>query len=491
MTAGTAPEAQKTTYFAVKGVLPVAPPRTPLDELRERMTPLCAGAVDPFEIAAGLEADGLSDQAVERKYGYPDVFALAEELYRQVPREPAEPDPLPDPWTTKRSTHVVHGLLFGLPALCYPAAAPLLSGGAALPVLVVSMLVSWSLSQGLAYLGYSQVSRLDEVGASRVLRVGMAATALVLILVLTTTTVLTGGSVSALVFAAGQGIYLLAATVLLVRKADVLLFVALAPGVIASMVYVATGEPTWMRTTVWFVLGLSVVLSVGFALERTALDQSTRPEVVNGPVVTRADLVGSLPYAVFGVLAAGLLAFPVIVATLLPGLGTSAAALAALPLSLSMGAAEWNLYWYRSRMRRESQRATMVSKFVARSRMVLGFAVLRYVAVAVLLFATVVLTAFLVGAGRPEWTQVPAYTAYLVLGTALFIALLLQACGSTWTVLSGCAAALLIEVGAVLGAVWFGWRIDLVSAQLLACCGLLVVLTAHASVALGRATKHR
>jgi len=486
MTAGTAPEAQKTTYFAVKGVLPAAPPKSPLDELRERMTPLCAGAVDPFEIAAGLEADGLSDQAVERKYGYPDVFALAEELYRQVPREPVEPDPQPDPWTTKRSTHVVHGLLFGLPALCYPAAAPLLSGGAALPVLVVSMLVSWSLSQGLSYLGYSHVSRLDKVGASRVLRVGMGVAALVLALVLVATTMLAGGSVSVLVFAAGQGIYLLAATVLLVRKADVMLFIALAPGVITSLIYVATGEPAWMMTTVWSVLGLSVVLSVGFALERTA-----NPDPVSGPIVTKADLVGSLPYAVFGVLTAGLLAFPVIVATMLPGLGTRAAALAALPLSLSMGAAEWNLYWYRSRMRRESQRTTMVAKFIARSRMVLGLAVLRYAVVAVLLFATVVLTASLVGAGRPEWTQVPAYTAYLALGAALFIALLLQACGSTWTVLPGCAAALLTEAGAVLGAVWFGWRIDLISAQLLACCGLLVVLCVHASIALGQATKHR
>ncbi|AHH95435.1 hypothetical protein GCM10010174_59510 [Kutzneria viridogrisea] len=486
MTAGTAPEAQKTAYFSVQGTIPETKPRTPLDELRERMTSLCAAAVDPFEIAAGLEADGLSDQAVQRKYGFSDVFTLAEELYRQVPREPEEPEPLPDPWTTKRSTHVVHGLLFGLPALCYPAAAPLLGGGPALTVLVVSMLISWSLSQAVAYLGYSRTSALDNGGAARVLRLGMAASVGLLALVLGVLLLVSGAGLPVVLFALGQGIYLMAATVLLVRKADKWLFIALAPGVLASLGYVVAGEPQWLNLPVWCVLAGSVLLSVGFAVHQT-----WNPAPANGPLVTRQTSFGALPYALFGVLTAGLLAFPVVAATAIPALGTKAAPVAALPLSLSMGAAEWNLYWYRSRMRRESQATTRVSRFVARSRLVLGLAVVRYLVVAVLLFATVITTAALIGAGRPEWTQVPAYTAYLALGAALFIALLLQACGSTWTVLPGCAAALLTEVSAAVGAIWFGWRIDLISAQLLACCGLLAVLAVHASVALGQATKHR
>ncbi|AZM57889.1 hypothetical protein DMA15_24815 [Streptomyces sp. WAC 01529] len=46
---------------------------------------LCARAVDPLEIAAGLEAHGVTDRAAAR-YRHRDVFALAEEMYARVPR---------------------------------------------------------------------------------------------------------------------------------------------------------------------------------------------------------------------------------------------------------------------------------------------------------------------------------------------------------------------------------------------------------------------
>ncbi|MGV9879734.1 hypothetical protein [Streptomyces sp. NPDC003006] len=46
---------------------------------------LCERAVDPLEIAAGLEAHGVTDRAAAR-YRHRDVFALAEEMYARVPR---------------------------------------------------------------------------------------------------------------------------------------------------------------------------------------------------------------------------------------------------------------------------------------------------------------------------------------------------------------------------------------------------------------------
>ncbi|MBL1095880.1 hypothetical protein JK363_04125 [Streptomyces sp. 205] len=63
---------------------------------------LCARAVDPLEIAAGLEAHGVTDRTAAR-FRHRDVFALAEELYARVPRaedraeEPADaPAPRPE-----------------------------------------------------------------------------------------------------------------------------------------------------------------------------------------------------------------------------------------------------------------------------------------------------------------------------------------------------------------------------------------------------------
>ncbi|QHY97986.1 hypothetical protein SSPS47_23005 [Streptomyces sp. S4.7] len=46
---------------------------------------LCERAVDPLEIAAGLEAHGVTDRAAAR-FRHRDVFSLAEELYARVPR---------------------------------------------------------------------------------------------------------------------------------------------------------------------------------------------------------------------------------------------------------------------------------------------------------------------------------------------------------------------------------------------------------------------
>ncbi|WP_317453372.1 hypothetical protein [Streptomyces sp. CBMA291] len=64
---------------------------------------LCARAVDPLEIAAGLEAQGFTDRTAAR-FRHRDVFSLAEELYARVPRHdtpappPAPRAPRTDAW---------------------------------------------------------------------------------------------------------------------------------------------------------------------------------------------------------------------------------------------------------------------------------------------------------------------------------------------------------------------------------------------------------
>ncbi|MFE9422985.1 hypothetical protein ACFYNO_08485 [Kitasatospora sp. NPDC006697] len=62
----------------------------PVRELLEAHRALCERAVDPLEIAAGLEEAGIS-AAVAGRYRHADVFGLAEELFARVPRRPVEP----------------------------------------------------------------------------------------------------------------------------------------------------------------------------------------------------------------------------------------------------------------------------------------------------------------------------------------------------------------------------------------------------------------
>ncbi|EMF26318.1 hypothetical protein ACPCIX_09215 [Streptomyces pseudogriseolus] len=58
----------------------------PVKVLMHRHRALCERAVDPLEIAAGLEAHGITDRTAAR-FRHRDVFSLAEELYARVPRD--------------------------------------------------------------------------------------------------------------------------------------------------------------------------------------------------------------------------------------------------------------------------------------------------------------------------------------------------------------------------------------------------------------------
>ncbi|MDI5910174.1 MULTISPECIES: hypothetical protein [Streptomyces] len=67
-------------------------PADPVKALMHRHRELCERAVDPLEIAAGLEAHGVTDRTAVR-FRHRDVFSLAEEMYARVPRDGETPPP--------------------------------------------------------------------------------------------------------------------------------------------------------------------------------------------------------------------------------------------------------------------------------------------------------------------------------------------------------------------------------------------------------------
>ncbi|HJP77594.1 MAG TPA: hypothetical protein VJ914_25210 [Pseudonocardiaceae bacterium] len=473
---------QRTAYTTVQwaGALNLA---EPLGELAERFAPLCANAVDPLEIAAGLEMDGLSDQATRVRYGFPDVFALAEELFRQTKRQPDEPAQSTNPWRTTIGKHVLHSLLFALPALCYPVASGLMVDRGALLLLVTSMLVSWPASQGLSYLGHSRRSRRDLDGSRWLLRAGLGVFGLVLVAVVVLTAILSGESTAIQWFAAGQGGYLLAATVLLVAGAELWLCAALAPGVLVSAIYLLTGQPEQLRLAAWLSLGATLLLATGFAVWKTSWP---RPKP-NRRLVRFGELRAASPYALFGLLVIGLLVFPLIAPRLFPGIQAADATtlIGTLPLSLSMGAAELQLYRYRGRIFELLQRTRRVTEFTGRSRLVLARALGEYLGMAAILMIAVVGIGAAIG-NPPQWSDVPDFAGYVALGGALFLALLTQTCAGTTGVLIWCALALGAEfLLALADPQAIAMRI-----QLLCSIGLLAALLVHSGVVLGKASKH-
>jgi hypothetical protein len=459
-----------------------------LAELCEQFVLVCESAVDPLEISSALEFDGLNDQAARELYGFSDVFALAEHMYWRVPRRPAEPEPVADPWRISKLRSAMHGLIYGLPAVCFPAASGLLNGPGALRALVVALLSSWALSQGLAYLGYARLGRSDTVQAARVLLPGMTAGAGATGLVMALTAA--GGHVHmpVLAFGFGLGTYMLGATVLMVLGAERLLLIVLTPAVLGSAAFLALGRPHYLEYATWGALAATPALALGLAAWRAGRKSgffgrrrgaTAKTREAAGQLITAADLRGALPSVGFGLVVAGLLVFPV--AAALPGRPDTGALLASLPLALSMGVAEWTLVWFRRRTQRLLRATREVPVFAYRARLTLLTALLQYLTAAALLTATAVAVTTAAHLIHPHWAIAPQIAAYLALGGAMFVALLLQAFGSRIFPLTTCAAALAFEVL---------WRRLGVLGQLAACTELLVMLTAYAAHVLGKAVRH-
>jgi hypothetical protein len=100
-----------------------APPRgaaDPVKALLHRHRDLCARAVDPLEIAAHLEAHGVTDRTAAR-FRHRDLFSLAEEMYARVPRETEESTP-PEPAAPSARPSPRMAVLALLPGLLCAAA---------------------------------------------------------------------------------------------------------------------------------------------------------------------------------------------------------------------------------------------------------------------------------------------------------------------------------------------------------------------------------
>lgn len=105
-------------------------PADPVKSLMHHHRALCERAVSPLEIAAGLEAHGLTDRSAAR-YRHRDVFALAEELYARTPAGTPLPAPAAEashPEAEARAGWTLLALLPGAACLATAGALRLTQG---------------------------------------------------------------------------------------------------------------------------------------------------------------------------------------------------------------------------------------------------------------------------------------------------------------------------------------------------------------------------
>ncbi|MBN0046784.1 hypothetical protein JS756_22265 [Streptomyces actuosus] len=373
-------------------------------ELADRIGP----AVHPWEVAALLEAEGMSASLIKERYGHPNLFSLASALYERVPRTFPEPPAPADPWRPDTLRCLLRGVLFALPALAYVLTAPLWRPDRYAPVLIVAGVVSWAWGQALGHRAYLRMVTGRREAARTLLTGSLLGTALSTALAAVPAR---GGPVTAV--AAAQALYLASAGVLLVLGRERLLLAALSP-LIGGTVATLWWEPGVVVRAGLPLLALLATLAV---TARVLWSGLRTPAATGGP---HPPLRASVPYGLFG-LAAALL-------VMLEGLRHPYAVIA---LTLSMGPAEWLLYRYRGWSVAALRVSATPRGFLLRSTAVLGRCLSAYL---LLLLPPALLT----GSGP----------SVLVLAATLWTALLLQAFGSAWPPAVLCLPAA-VAVGAV------------------------------------------
>jgi hypothetical protein len=451
---------------------------TELADLVAHLRADAATAVDPLEIAATLESQGINDAAAGR-FGFPDVFSLAAHVYAKVARAPRPAPITAEPWRSKASHHLFRGVLFGLPGLCYVAAAQTLAGPRAMAVIVLSLLLSWTWSEAVAYAGYHWIGRRDRASAARTLLAGFAAGSAAIVPVVLAAALVAGIGAAATGFAVGQVLYLLAATVALTAGAEAWLFGALVPLILGSLYALLVTHGAGPR--LWQAAAASVALTVLVAVAATARRRASDEALVTRPVVRTA--VGQ---SAFGLLAGCLLTFATVWAAAGPG-PAAVVTVIALPLSLTMGLAELMLYRYRRFGFRLLHRSVNLLEFATAARSRYAAVLAGYLAVLAVVAGAI--AALLYYAGIAATTPYALATA-VVLGGALFAGLMLRSFRDLRIVLWSFAAALAAEALVLGVSAVLGWGLGIELVQLTVCAVLFAGLGGRGFAIVGRAALH-
>ena len=451
----------------------------PVSLLSREQDDLCATAVDADEIAAGLEASGLSDGRVQQAYGLDDVFQLADQLFRRVPRRlPPLDRSIPNPWTVKPMRLVVRGLIFALPGLMYVALSGVGAGASSEVALVLGLSVGWATSQALAYLGHALMGR-RAAAASRALLFRVLIAIVIVTELVAQVTVASGRSTTLVVaLAGGQVVYMCAAAALLVVGGEQAIVISLSPGVVAAIAVVAFGDRV-PDAAAAAAVALSLALTVSCALWMTR--PRSRTAVRLRDRLTGSDLATASWHGTYGFLCAALVSLPVLMRGSVP---LGAVGLAVVPLVWSMGVAEWQVFRFRGDTHDLLQQVGTLNAFAKRARRAAAISVGGYLAILVassVAFYALVRTLF------PTLTRtdlVSAFAVYDLVAAALLIALMLNICGAVRQVV----ATLVVVLVATGLTVWATGRVGLAEAAV-AITVLVLALTWVAWGPLGDATR--
>ncbi|GAA1894905.1 hypothetical protein [Asanoa iriomotensis] len=217
-----------------------APSGDPLDALVDRVREMANQAVDSLQVAALLEADGVTDRAARAVFGYTDVFDLADAVFRRagggVRRLRPVGPPVRDP--ARATREIAHGPLYLLPGALFPAVAAVIAPQPLLVSLVVAGALGWVWAAGATWLAYQCLNVDDQRTAGRVLAWSTVLGLVVAGLAGVGVTMAVGGGLVAAALVLGVMAYQMASTVLVFYRLEAWLAVLIAPAAAVGVAYV-------------------------------------------------------------------------------------------------------------------------------------------------------------------------------------------------------------------------------------------------------------
>lgn len=428
-----------------------------------------------LEAAVVLESSGVNDEAVRRDHGDAGVLALADRRFAgsgpwgpYAPPQWAEPDArasaaeaLSGPPRTR--WFFLRGLLYAVPAIVaftlLPAADHVESA-----LLLGGLLLSWAGGYGMTYLAWAYIGNYDAPAAHRFLRRSVLLGTLVALVVAIVAvyaslmmTVTMQVSLWTVLLLVGQTVYLLSAATVLMAGRELRLLVALLPAVAGAGYYAAVGgsapppgaslAASAAHGTETLFLTASVLLTLLFALHATRDARRPVNRLVEG--VTASALL----HCAYGLLVGLLVLFPALNELInnnfesLPLMVT----LAALPLVVSMGVAEVLLLDNRRQIAGLLRTTGSVAGFVRSARQ--EYLVMAGRFAAALSLMTVGLGGLGIALfGFSDIRYLSLGGTYVLLGVAIFAAMVLNMLGRIRLVLpvlgAGAAVLVVFAVGA-------------------------------------------
>ena len=325
---------------------------SPLDQLSRRLNRVCSTAVDPYQIAAMLESDGLNDRIAREEYGFSDVFELADALYRRVPGRPLGAlEVLKQSPSNRMWLEVSKGLLFGLPGLLYPAAFTIFGIWSSTLGLTFAAIVGWAWSQLMAHLAHRLIGRGNTGGAARLLLglSGLGIIGTIGVLLVAAQFIVTGDLISAAKVAAVQMAYQTAASIVFVFEREIWLFMAILPGVLVNAAYLILGSDV-ISPLVALSAGCGSVLLALVAAYLCAVNAGLWKQKRAKGALRLSDYVEAVPFVLYGAGCAVFIAFDTLRFWMVqPDFAPPALGFVVIPVVLSMGVLEWQLRHFRER----------------------------------------------------------------------------------------------------------------------------------------------